>query len=320
MEYRVLGKTGIRVSAVAFGAWALGGPGEWGWGPVNDAESIASIRRAMDLGVTLIDTADAYGAGHSEEVVGRALGARRKEVVVATKFGVVLDEHGNEVGVNGGRDYILRACEASLKRLQTDWIDLYQMHTPDEATPLEETMAALATLLRQGKIRAIGVSNFSLAQLEAASHLTQLASDQPPYSLFRREIEQDVLPWCVGRGMSVLAYAPLAHGLLSGAFKPDRALPEGDWRSRDQHFRGEDLNHNLQVVERLRAIAASSGHTVAQLAIAWVLSRSPNLIALVGTRRASQIEVTAAAGDWHLTAEEMNLTEDAARDAIPVMI
>lgn len=305
---------------MAFGAWAIGGPGQWGWGPVDDGESIASIRRAMDLGVTLIDTADAYGAGHSEEVVGRALGAHRKEVVVATKFGVVLDEHGNEVGVNGTRDFILRACEASLRRLGTDWIDLYQMHTPDDKTPLEETMAALDALLRQGKIRAIGVSNFSVAQLEAASQIVRLASDQPPYSLFRREIEQDVLPWCVARGLSVLAYAPLAHGLLAGTYEPGRRLPEGDWRSHDPHFHGETLTHNLQVVERLRTIAASSGHTVAQLAVAWVLSRSPNLIALVGTRRPTQIEETATAGDWQLTAEDIRLVEEAARDALPVVI
>jgi aryl-alcohol dehydrogenase-like predicted oxidoreductase len=320
MEHRLLGKAGIKVSAVAFGAWALGGPGQWGWGPADDRESIASIRRALDLGVTLIDTADSYGAGHSEQVVGQALGSHRKEVVVATKFGVMLDENGNEVGVNGSRDHVMRACEASLKRLGTDWIDLYQMHTPDDKTPIEETMAALDTLLRQGKIRAIGVSNFSVAQLEAASQTVQLASDQPAYSLFRREIEADVLPWCASHGLSVLAYGPLAHGLLTGKFTPGRRLPEGDWRSRDTHFQGETLAHNLQIVERLRTIAASSGHTVAQLAIAWVLSRSPNLIALVGTRRPAQIQETAAAGDWTLTAEEMRLVEEATRDALPVVI
>lgn len=320
MEHRVLGNTGIKVSAVAFGAWAIGGPGQWGWGPADDTESIASIHRALDLGVTLVDTADSYGAGHSEEVVGRALGTHRKQVIVATKFGIVLDEHGNEVGANGSRDHVMRSCEASLRRLGTDWIDLYQMHTPDDKTPIEETMAALEALLRQGKIRAIGVSNFNVAQLEAASQTVRLESDQPPYSLFRREIENDVLPWCASRGMSVLAYGPLAHGLLTGTFERDRRLPAGDWRSRDPHFRGEALTHNLQVVERLRTIAASSGHTVAQLAIAWVLSRSPNLIALVGTRRPIQIEETVAAGDWRLTAEDMRLVEDATRDALPVVI
>jgi aryl-alcohol dehydrogenase-like predicted oxidoreductase len=320
VEHRTLGSSGIRVSAVAFGAWAISGPGQWGWGPVDDTESIASIRRALDLGVTLIDTADAYGAGHSEEIVGRALGSRRREVVVATKFGVVLDEHGNEVGVDGSRDHVLRSCEASLRRLGTDWIDLYQMHTPDDRIPLEETMGALDTLLRQGKIRAIGVCNFNVAQLEAASQTVRLDSDQPPYSLFRREIENDVLPWCASQGMSVLAYGPLAHGLLTGRYEVGRRLPEGDWRSRDPHFQGEALTHNLEVVERLRTIATSSGHTVAQLAIAWVLSRSPNLIALVGTRRPTQIEETAPAGDWRLTAEDMHLVEEATRDALPVVI
>jgi aryl-alcohol dehydrogenase-like predicted oxidoreductase len=320
VEHRTLGNSGIRVSAVAFGAWAISGPGQWGWGPVDDTESIASIRRALDLGVTLIDTADAYGAGHSEEIVGRALGSHRREVVVATKFGVVLDEHGNEVGVDGSRDHVLRSCEASLRRLGTDWIDLYQMHTPDDRIPLEETMGALDTLLRQGKIRAIGVCNFNVAQLEAASQTVRLDSDQPPYSLFRREIENDVLPWCASQGMSVLAYGPLAHGLLTGRYEVGRRLPEGDWRSRDPHFQGEALTHNLEVVERLRTIATSSGHTVAQLAIAWVLSRSPNLIALVGTRRPTQIEETAPAGDWRLTAEDMHLVEEATRDALPVVI
>ena len=320
MEFRSLGNTGIQVSAVAFGAWAVGGPGEWGWGEVDDGVSIAAVRRALDLGVTLIDTADSYGAGHSEEVVGRALGARRKDVVLATKFGTVLDKDGNEVGVDGSRDYVIRACEASLRRLGTDTIDLYQMHQPDVKTPIEETMTALSDLKRQGKIRAIGVSNFSLAQLEEASRHVDLASDQPPYSLFHRQIEADVLPWCVSRGLSLLAYAPMAHGLLSGKYRQDRELPDGDWRARDPHFRGDTLARNLKVVERLGAIAAASGHTVAQLAIAWVLSRSPNLVALVGTRRPDQIEETAAAGDWRLTAEEMLVIEDAAREAVPVLV
>ena len=320
MEYRTLGKTGIRISAVAFGAWAIGGPGQWGWGPVDDAESIGAIHRALDLGVTLIDTADAYGAGHSEEVVGRALGVHRKDIILATKFGVLLDERGNEVGVSGARDHVVRSCEASLRRLGTDWIDLYQMHTPDDATPLEETMTALGALLHQGKIRAIGVSNFSCEQLEEAAGFVELASDQPPYSLFHREIEKDVLPWCAAHDLSVLAYAPMAHGLLTGAIQPGRRFPEGDWRSQDEHFQGETLRGNLKVVERLRTIAARSGHTVAQLAIAWVLSRSPRLIALVGTRRAGQIEETITGGDWHLTAGEMQEIEDAARDAIPVLV
>jgi aryl-alcohol dehydrogenase-like predicted oxidoreductase len=159
-----------------------------------------------------------------------------------------------------------------------------------------------------------------VAQLEAASQIVRLASDQPPYSLFRREIEAELLPWCSSHRLSVLAYGPLAHGLLSGKFAPNRRLPDGDWRSRDTHFQGSALAHNLQVVERLRTIAASSGHTVAQLAVAWVLSRSPNLITLVGTRRPSQIEETAVAGDWQLTAEDLRLVEEAARDALPVVI
>ena len=171
-----------------------------------------------------------------------------------------------------------------MERLGTDWIDLYQMHTPDDATPLEETMTALAALLQQGKIRAIGVSNFSRAQLEEASRYVELTSDQPAYSLFHREIEEEVLPWCAEHDLSVLAYGPMAHGLLTGAIQPGRRFPQGDWRLQDEHFQGETLRHNLKVVERLRSIAALSGHTVAQLAIAWVLSRSPCLIALVGTR------------------------------------
>jgi aryl-alcohol dehydrogenase-like predicted oxidoreductase len=320
MEYRELGKTGIKVSAVAFGAWAIGGPGQWGWGQVDDRESIAAIHRALDLGVTLIDTADAYGAGHSEEVVGRALGPRRKEVVLASKFGIVVDAQGNEAGASGSRDYVMRACEASLRRLGTDYIDLYQMHTPDDKTPLEETMTALTDLRAQGKIRAIGVSNFSVAQLEEAARHADLTSDQPPYSLFRREIEADVLPWCVQHGLGVLAYAPMAHGLLSGTYRPGRKHPEGDWRAHDPHFQGETLARNLKVVERLRSIAAASGHTVAQLAIAWVLARSPALIALAGARRAEQIEETAAAADWRLTADEVRATEAASNDAVPVLV
>ncbi len=319
MRYRVLGSSGIKVSAIAFGAWAIGGPGLWGWGAVDDSESIAALHRALDLGITLIDTADAYGAGHSEEVVGKALGGMRKDVVIATKFGIVVDEHGNE-GADGSYGYVIKACEASLRRLKTDTIDLYQVHTPDDKTPLEETMGALNDLRRQGKIRAIGVSNFSVAQLEEAARHASLASDQPPYSLFNRSIEADVLPWCQEHGLAVLAYAPLAHGLLSGSYRRERTFPENDWRSRDPHFQGEEFGHNLQVVERLKGIAARSGHSVAQLAIAWVLGQSPNVIALAGARRADQIEGTAEAVDWTLTAEEVQAVAAATKDALPVLV
>jgi len=320
MEYRQLGKSGIRVSAVAFGAWAIGGPGQWGWGSVDDNQSVAAIRRALELGVNFIDTADAYGRGHSEEIIAKAIGNQRKDVVIATKAGIVVDDQGNEVGVSGRRDYILHACEASLRRLQTDTIDLYQVHSPDEKTPLEETMGALSDLLQQGKVRTVGVSNYPLAMLEESARLIELTSLQPPYSLFNRGIEADLLPWCKQHSLTVLAYAPMAHGLLSGKYTAGMKFAEGDWRARDEHFQGEKFERNLRVVERLRRIAAESGRTVAQLAIAWVLSQSDNLIALAGARRAEQIEETAKAADWILSRQDIQRIEEATADAVPVLV
>jgi aryl-alcohol dehydrogenase-like predicted oxidoreductase len=320
MDYSTLGKTDIKVSRIAFGAGALGGPGQWGWGPVNDTDSIAAIRHAHYLGINFIDTADAYGAGHSESVIGRAIRSRRHEFVIATKFATVLDDQGNEIGTNGSAAYIMKACEASLRRLGTDYIDLYQMHAPDETTPIEETMTALEKLRKQGKICAAGVSNFTLPMVEECLRWGRLDSLQPPYSLFNRAIESDLLPWSKTYAISLLAYAPMAHGLLAGGLSPDTKFTKGDWRGQDKHYQGETYLHNLEIVEQLKILAAESGHSVAQLAIAWVLAKSDRIIALAGARNPNQITETAAASDWHLSSEDNARIEMITANAVPVLV
>ncbi len=234
MRYRALGGSGIEASVVAFGAWAVGG---WWWGGADDSESIAAIREALDLGITLIDTAPAYGLGHSEEVVGTAIKGRRDEVVLATKCGLIwhadkgnhfFDESGKSVRRYLGAESIRYEVEQSLRRLQTDVIDLYQTHWQDPTTPIEETMGALLELKREGKIRAIGVSNASVEQMDEYRKAGPLDADQEKYSMLVRNLDEGQLPYCEREGIAVLAYSPLAQGLLTGKVTADRTIPEGD--------------------------------------------------------------------------------------------
>ena len=315
MERRQLGSSDVHVTPVALGAWAIGG---WLWGGTDDREAVAGIRRAMDLGMTTIDTAAIYGMGHSERVVGQAIRGRRDKVQVLTKFGLRWDlEEGTEyfdttspdgrplkIYKYGGAESVFEECDRSLERLGVDTIDLYQHHWPDPSTPVEETMEACARLLEQGKIRAVGVSNYTPEMMERAARVVPLASSQPPYSMLRRDIEKDVLPWCREHGVGVLVYSPLQKGLLTGKVTMDRTFPADDLRSRDRYFRPENRRRVLEFLERIRPIAEAHRATLAQVVINWTIHRPGVTAALVGVRNPAQAEENAGAAAFRLTNDE----------------
>ncbi len=306
MEYRQLGKTDLKVSTVTFGCWAMGGHM---WGEVDDTDSIAAVRRALDLGVNFFDTADIYGFGHSEEVLAKALGSRRAEVFIATK-GTTRWDQDHKIWQDSSRDYLLSACEASLRRLKTDHIDLYQLHWPDPNTPIEESMGALRELIDAGKIRYAGVSNYNVEQMtECLKHL-DIVSLQPPYSLVNRNVEEEILPFCQEHGLGVMAYSPMHRGLLTGKFDETSTFADNDLRSRDGNFKGEQFKRNLARVAKLKEMAAEYGKTVGQLAIAWVLAHPALTVALCGAKKPSQIEENVGASGWRLSPEERARVEE----------
>ncbi|MDY0004592.1 MAG: aldo/keto reductase [Polyangia bacterium] len=314
MNRRPLGNSGLEIPPITFGAWAIGG---WYWGGSDDAAALGAIERAVDLGVTAVDTAPMYGFGHSEELVGRALralGSRRRELLLATKCGLrwgseegtfffkTRDARGRPTPVHRNlRPASVRAeCEASLRRLGADEIDLYQLHWPDPSTPLADTAEVLARLLEEGKIRAVGASNFDAPLLEELMSLIPVASLQPRLSLLDRSIEPELLPFCRERGLAVLAYSPLAQGILTGAVAPERTYPPGDYRPNQPMFSPEFLARLQGPLEELRALARRLGATPAQVAIAWVLGAPGITSALVGARSAAQVEENAGAAALEL--------------------
>ena len=306
MQTRKLGFSDLHLTIVGLGTWAIGGEWAYGWGPQDDAESIGAIRRALDLGINWLDTAPAYGLGHSEEVVGRAIAGRRDEVIIATKCSLVWDEN-RKVGGRLKAESVRREAEASLRRLNVEVIDLYQIHWPNPDEDIEEGWGVIADLIKEGKVRYGGVSNFSVAQLRRVQPIHPVASLQPPYSMLRRGVEDELYPYCAANDIGVIAYSPMQAGLLTGKFTRERveSLPNGDWRKRSEEFQEPQLSVNLALVDKLRPIAERNGRTLAQLAIAWVLRRPELTAAIVGARRPSQIEETAQAGDWELSAEDI---------------
>jgi aryl-alcohol dehydrogenase-like predicted oxidoreductase len=314
MQTRQLGNSDLNITRVGYGAWAIGGSGwQFAWGSQNDNDSIAAIHRALELGVNWIDTAAIYGLGHSEEVVGRALkNWRSSRPYVFTKCGLRGDAKG-EVQKALNADSIRGEVENSLRRLSVDAIDLYQIHWPPDpdSAALEEGWSTLADLKREGKVRWIGVSNFNIQQLHRAQAITPVTSLQPPYSLVHREIEDQVLPFCLRKGIGVVVYSPMASGLLTGAMTRERAarLPQDDWRREHPDFTEPNLSHNLALVECMREIANRHNRFVGEVAIAWTLGHPAVTGAIVGARNARQAEQVMRAGELRLTAEEVNEIE-----------
>ncbi len=313
MKKRRLGYTDLELTTVGLGTWAIGGPWDFGWGPQDDDDSIGTIRHALDLGINWVDTAPAYGLGHSEEIVGRAIKGRRDDVIVATKCGLVWeDPSGRSVESSLKAASVRREAEESLRRLHVERIDLYQIHWPNPDEEIEEAWEEIARLVEEGKIRYAGVSNFSVGQIRRAQKIHPVASLQPPYSMVRRDVERDLLDFCLENEIGVVVYSPMQAGLLTGKFSKERldALPPDDWRRKNAQFREPQFSATLKLVERLRPIARNANRSLAELAIAWVLRRPAVTSAIVGARRPDQIEGTAYAGDWELTSAEIDTIEE----------
>jgi aryl-alcohol dehydrogenase-like predicted oxidoreductase len=310
-----LGATGLRITRVGFGAWAIGGGGwEFGWGPQRDGESIAAIERALELGINWIDTAAAYGFGHSEEVVGRAIAGRTERPYIFTKASVVEGSRGRVVH-NQKRDSILREVSGSLGRLGVDAIDLYQIHWPLPERDIEEGWSTLAELKEQGLVRHIGVSNFDATQLERIRQIAPVETLQPPYSLVDRGAEEEILPYAERQGIGVIVYSPMGSGLLTGRMTRGRIerLPEDDWRKHDARFREPQLSRHLALVDRLGEVAERHGTTPGAVAVAWTLRNPAVDAAIVGFRRPGQVEPIIEADGLELAAADVAQIEHAAR-------
>jgi aryl-alcohol dehydrogenase-like predicted oxidoreductase len=309
MKTRQLGNSDLHITAIGFGAWAIGGGGwAFAWGSQDDADSVASIREAIDLGINWIDTAAVYGLGHSEEVVAKALEGVNKRPYVFTKCARVWDEK-RQIGKSLKADSIRRECEASLKRLRVDVIDLYQIHWPEPDEDIEEGWQAVQKLKEEGKIRWAGVSNFSAEQMARVSKYGPITSLQPPYSMIRPEVEESILPYCKEHNIGVIAYSPMASGLLTGAMTRERiaAMPADDWRrEKNKHYQEPLLTRNLNLVELLKKIGSKHGRTPGEVAIAWVLRHPAVTAAIVGARKPGQLKELVGAADWRLTPSEAN--------------
>jgi aryl-alcohol dehydrogenase-like predicted oxidoreductase len=314
MERVRLGKTELQVSPIAFGTWSFGGD----WGRFDTDEAEATVGRALDLGITLFDTAQGYGFGAAERLLGGALWsrARRDDVVVGTKGGLRME--GDRLLRDASGRSLREGVESSLRNLGTDHVDLYQIHWPDEHTPVEETAQALAEMVREGKIRHVGVSNYDVKQMEDLARVGRVETLQPPYHLFRREIDDEILPYAMDHDIGVLVYGAMAHGLLTGTMTPETTFPPDDWRATSPDFTGETFRRNLAVVERLKEIATQRGITLPQLAVAWTLAHPAVHVTIVGARRPAHLEDSAAAADIVLTPDDLAAIESALVDAIPV--
>lgn len=312
MQTKQLGNSDMHLTPMGFGAWAIGGGGwQFGWGPQQDEDSIAAIHRALDQGVNWIDTAAVYGLGHSEEVVARALKGRSQRPYIFTKCSMVW---GNDRQIQRSLqpDSLRRELEASLRRLQVDGIDLYQVHWPDPEAEIEQAWETLARFKEEGKVRYIGVSNFSVAQMERIARTAPITSLQPPYSMLNRAVEAEVLPYCEKHGIGVINYSPMQSGLLSGKMTRERiaAMPDDDWRRNSPRFKEPQLTRNLKLVELLRGIGAAHGRTPGEVAIAWTLRLSAVTAAIVGARNAQQVDGVLGAAGFRLNAEEIARIED----------
>ncbi len=311
MNYRPLGQTRLQVSEIALGCWPIAGITSPG---TNEADSLATIRSCFDLGINHLDTAYMYGrTGESERLIARAIGSRRNEMVIATKCGLHWDAAGNQT--HDARPATLRQqCEESLRRLQTDCVDLLYLHAPDRDVPVAESASELRRLLEEGKTRAVGASNLTLAQLEKFAAACPLAAYQPPYNMLVRDIESDVLPWCRQRGAAVLVYWPLMKGLLAGKIGRDQVFGPDDSRHKYAVFQGDQRQKNLDLVDRLRTIAEQSGHTVAELVLNWTVTQPGITSALCGAKRPEQIRECAGGSGWQLSSQQRAAIDQALRE------
>ena len=322
MEQRKLGRQGLTASAVGLGCMGMS---EF-YGPGDEAESVATIQRALELGVTLLDTADMYGPFKNEELVGRAVRGRRDRVVLATKFGNERRADGSWVGINGRPEYVRSACDASLQRLGVDHIDLYYQHRVDQTVPIEETVGAMAELVRAGKVRHLGLSEAAPATIRRAAKVHPIAALQSEYSMWTRDVEAEILPTLDELGIGLVAYSPLGRGFLSGQIRSIDDLAPDDFRRRNPRFQGEAFTKNLELVDRVREIADEKGVTAGQLALAWVMAQSdrggspaggggagrPVIVPIPGTKRVAYLEENAAAADVRLTDDDLRRLDEAA--------
>ncbi len=309
MQTRNLGNSDLAITPIGFGAWAIGGGGwSFGWGPQDDADSIASIHEALDCGINWIDTAAVYGLGHSEEVVAKALAGMSadRRPYVFTKCARVWDAN-RQIGKCLKADSVRQECEASLRRLKVEVIDLYQVHWPEPPEDIEEGWQAVQRLKQEGKVRWCGVSNFSAAQMEQVTRFGSPTSLQPPYSMLRRDIEAETLPYCHKNNIGVIVYSPMQSGLLTGAWTKERhaALPDDDWRrEKNKQFQEPLFSRNLRLVEVLRGIGAKHGKSPGEVAISWVLAQPAVTAAIVGARKPGQLSQLIGAAQWRLSAVE----------------
>lgn len=308
MKARQLGRNGLTVSAIGLGCMGMS---EF-YGIGDEAESIATIHRALELGVTLLDTADMYGPFTNEKLVGKAIADRRDRVVLATKFGNVRGEDGSFLGISGTPEYVHQACNASLQRLGVDYIDLYYQHRVDPNVPIEETVGAMAELVEQGKVRYLGLSEAAAATIRRAHAVHPITALQSEYSLWSRDPEDEVLPTIRELGIGFVAYSPLGRGFLSGTITSPDDLAADDYRRNSPRFQGENFYQNLQVVERVKEIAAEKGFTPGQLAIAWLLAQGNDIVPIPGTKRRAYLEENVTAVDITLTPAELNRIDEVA--------
>lgn len=317
MENRKLGNSEIKITPIAFGAWAIGG---LMWGGNDDKDALDALEAAFDLGITTFDTAPVYGFGHSEELVGKALQSKRDKVQILTKYGLrwdatvgeyhfsLEDEQGRQHKVHryAGKTSVIKECEASLKRLKTDYIDLYQIHWPDPTTPISETMEAVEQLLKEGKIRAAGVSNYSVEQVKEAEQVINIVSNQVPYSMVNRDIEENLIPYAREKNIGILAYSPLQRGLLTGKITEDYHFSPGDTRIGNNYFKAENIRRVNDFLDKIKPIAEEKGASLSQLVINWTFRQPGITCALVGARNRKQMEENAKAVSFTLNQEEIN--------------
>lgn len=322
MEYRKLGKSDLEISVITFGAWAAGG---WMWGKTERKDAIEAIQASYNLGVTSIDTAPVYGQGESEEIVGEAIqGIPRDKVQILTKFGMRWDlakgtlamhsknNQGDDIDIYkyAGKESIMKECENSLRRLKTDYIDLYQIHWPDVTTPMQETFEAVSLLIQQGKVRYAGVCNYGAEQMSEAGKTISLVSNQIPFSMVNRGVEKETLPYCIRNGKSVLAYSPLERGLLTGKMRPGQTFAPGDHRAGNKYFTDESIIRTNALLEKIKPLADEKRVSLSQLVLRWTIERPGITIALAGARNALQAEQNAKAVQVKLTSDEIKRIDE----------